>query len=401
MLHIAGGAYLEYCVEPHWSQLFGSGVRAAASLSKLSKKIILHTYISKQHDRTLKMIADAFRFEVIVKKIPKTISFSYTHGLSEPQVRPQISSIKHATAHQVIANNILCFGFMEGDAVVHGKKVVFDPQSFHDPKQFGSNGSTAERLAIVANLREASKMTGENVLHRIGRKLIAEHKAEIALIKRGPLGASLFSKAGSMVQIAPYKSEFVWAIGSGDVYASSFAHYWAERGFTAFRAAKLASMAAAVFCNSRSLPLPSNFMKTTSLETIDFSRRRTKKVYLAAPFFTMSQRWLVEEVRNCLHSFGVPVFSPYHDVGLGAASNVVPLDIKALNRSDLVLVLADGLDTGTIFEAGHARAKGIPVIAFVQNEKEGDLKMLQGTHCEIVRDFVSAMYRTAWLALER
>jgi len=401
MLDIAGGTYLEYCVEPHWSQLFGSGVRAAASLSNLSKKIILHTYTSTRCDRTLKLMADSLRFEVDTKVASDTISFHYTHGLSDPTIQPQINSIRQASSHQIVADNILRFGFMEGDAVVHGRKVVFDPQSVHAPQNFGANGSTAERLAIIANFNEASKMTGENELRRIGRKLIYGQKAEIAVIKMGPRGAALFSKNGSMDYITPYKTEFVWPIGSGDIYASAFAHYWAERSFTPSKAANLASVAAAVFCNSRSLPLPSDFMKSSSLKPLRFSRRKTRRIYLAGPFFTMAQRWLVEEVRTCLLNFGLPVFSPYHDVGLGAAFNVVPLDIEALDRTDLVFVIADGLDPGTIFEAGHARAKGIPVIVFVQNEKEGDLKMLRGTNCEIVDDFASAIYRTVWLALER
>jgi nucleoside 2-deoxyribosyltransferase len=93
------------------------------------------------------------------------------------------------------------------------------------------------------------------------------------------------------------------------------------------------------------------------------------------------------------------VFSPYHNVGHGPASKVVPADIKALDESDIVFALADGLDSGTIFEIGYARAKGKPVIVFVQRESEGDLKMLEGTDCEIVDDFASAIYRATWAAM--
>ena len=43
------------------------------------------------------------------------------------------------------------------------------------------------------------------------------------------------------------------------------------------------------------------------------------KVYLAGPFFSMGQRWLVDEARRCLGELGMDVFSPFHDIGPGAA----------------------------------------------------------------------------------
>lgn len=100
-----------------------------------------------------------------------------------------------------------------------------------------------------------------------------------------------------------------------------------------------------------------------------------------------------------LRSHGLSVFSPLHDVGYGSASEVVPADIKGIESSDVVFAILDGLDTGTVFEIGYARALGKPVIAFVQNEAEVNLKMLVGTGCEIVDDFASAIYRTAWAAI--
>ena len=77
-----------------------------------------------------------------------------------------------------------------------------------------------------------------------------------------------------------------------------------------------------------------------------------------------------------LFNQGLKVFSPLHDVGRGNADDVAPADLKGLDRSSVVLAIIDGLDPGTIFEIGYARAKGIPVIAYVENEKEEDLKMI-------------------------
>ena len=110
---------------------------------------------------------------------------------------------------------------------------------------------------------------------------------------------------------------------------------------------------------------------------------------------------MVNEVRTILHKFGAKVFSPLHDVGHGSASEVAPADIEVLNSSSAVLALIDGLDSGTLFEIGYARAKDIPVVAFVQNECDSDLKMLEGTHCTIINDLVSAIYNTIWAAIEK
>lgn len=47
------------------------------------------------------------------------------------------------------------------------------------------------------------------------------------------------------------------------------------------------------------------------------------KVYLAGPFFTLEEPWVVGQARRDLKAMGLDVFSPYHDVGLGTAEDVV------------------------------------------------------------------------------
>ena len=44
--------------------------------------------------------------------------------------------------------------------------------------------------------------------------------------------------------------------------------------------------------------------------------------------------------------------------------------------------------------------KKIPVIAYVQNESEESIKMLQGTGCIIERDLTTALYKSFWLLAE-
>jgi nucleoside 2-deoxyribosyltransferase len=122
-------------------------------------------------------------------------------------------------------------------------------------------------------------------------------------------------------------------------------------------------------------------------------------VYLAGPFFTLQDRWLIEETRDALSGFGIRVFSPLHDVGEGDAEVVAPKDLEALTESKFVLALLEGLDPGTLFEVGFARAREIPVLAYVGEVSPTHLKMISGSKCAIERDYTTALYRTAWNAL--
>ena len=98
---------------------------------------------------------------------------------------------------------------------------------------------------------------------------------------------------------------------------------------------------------------------------------------------------------------GLRVFSPLHDVGRGPAEEVVQRDLDGIEKSRVVFACVDDLDAGTVFEAGYACARGIPVIAFSESTKEEDLKMLEGSHrCLIVRDLATAIYATVWQLIE-
>lgn len=90
------------------------------------------------------------------------------------------------------------------------------------------------------------------------------------------------------------------------------------------------------------------------------------------------------------------VFSPFHDVGHGKAIDVVDKDIEGIDQSQVMLAIVDGLDSGTLFEIGYAIAKNKKVIAYVQNEDEESLKMLEGTDCIIEKDLATAIYKTYW-----
>lgn len=187
-------------------------------------------------------------------------------------------------------------------------------------------------------------------------------------------------------------------IGSGDIFSSAFCVAWALNEVAPVDAANFASAATAAYCDTGQIPDQHSVEEALStLAPLNFATQpRDYRIYLAGPFFTTGQRWMVNQARNALLSLGFHVFSPFHDVGVGRAEDVVPADVQAINDCSAVYALVDGCDAGTLFELGYARALGKPVIAFSENEPEEPLKMLQGTSCIISNNFAGSIYRLLW-----
>lgn len=406
MISIAGGTYYERCIWPEWNYMWGSGLRAAAAISNICKDVKLFTYCDYSSIDQLTSIADAFSITVLPQGSSKTIKFSYFHGLSIPIITPPLHSITKEKSLLVKDDVILRYGMLEGDAIVEGSRVIYDPQSAEQVEPFHSNGSTAKELSIVANMRECRMLTGESELPKIFNTLLSKHLYDVAVIKRGSLGTSVATKDNpSKIQTFPaYKTHTVWPIGSGDIFSAIFSYYWGIAKEDPFAAAQLASLATASFCSNQVLPISEDFgTNPVGLAAIIPKAKGVgdkNKIYLAGPFFNISQRWLIEEARNELLNQGMKVFSPLHDVGRGIGPDIAPADLAGLDDSAVVLAIVDGLDPGTIFEIGYARAKNIPVICLMNAEKEEDLKMMEGSGCLMVDDFTTAIYQTVWKFLE-
>ena len=281
---------------------------------------------------------------------------------------------------------------LEGEAILDCDTAVFDPQSAFEIPNFQDNGSQAKRLALVMNGREASIMSGLSNAEDAAERLIGTG-AEVVVIKQGARGALIKTHEGSW-QVPLYRTQQVWKIGSGDVFSATFAALWGCQGLDPVTAANLASKATSLYCDTRSLPTPTvDVLSAMARTPLTAGRGR---IYLAGPFFDLAQRWLIEEARDLLRNMGAEVFSPVHEVGPGPAEIVAPEDTLGLEGSDVVFAVLNGLDPGTLFEVGYATKIGKPVIAFAQNVKDEDLKMVIGSRCEVTDDFVSAIYRTIW-----
>lgn len=405
MIHVVGGTYIENCKFPEWNALYGSAGRAAAAISTLSDKILLSTFGSLSSRNNRESLADQFGINIENYVEAPDVTFRYFHCLSRPDIWPRHDTLDRTPLLEVNDVNILRFGAIEGRIVVNAKKAVYDPQSAFSPEPFHANNSTAESLAIVCNGYEAKLWTGESDPSRAATTLLTDHKADVVVLKMGHEGAYVYTHGQPQQFVSSYMTRFVFSIGSGDIFSAVFAHYWMEKDESPLQAATIASLATAIYCENQFLPITKEYLEDKSLHPKPFVKRPSEQraeydVYLAGPFFTMAQRWLIEEARNSLRAAGLKVFSPYHEVGNGPAEHVAPLDIAALKKSALVLATIDGLDAGTLYEIGYAASEGIPVVAFSEQVSSEDLKMIVGNGAEIQGDFTTAIYRAAWEALK-
>lgn len=402
-MHIVGGIYHERSIFPAGDVIYGSGGRAASALLEINNKIQLSSFIGKNKEEDISYHADhVWKIKLNKYFVPEVVSFTYYHGLSNPIIRPARLPYVDAPVITVIADVILQFGMLEGKAIVHGKRVVYDPQNPETPELFDINGSTADELAYVLNRGEALKLTHTSNINDAAAVLLQDTGANVVVIKAGADGAFIFT-SNSTFHVCAYATDYVWPIGSGDIFAAVFAHFWAEEKLSPEIAAEYASKGAALYCGTKNIPLSKTNLFDNPFVFPKLEKRKNPadaNIYLAGPFFTMGQLWLVEEARSALSHAGFKVFSPYHDVGLGSADEVVSADIEGIENADVLFALCDGLDAGTLFEVGYAVKKGIPVVAFAEQTSDEAMKMLHGTHCKVFKDFTSAIYHTQWEALK-
>lgn len=396
LLAVAGGTYGERCAFPRYSEIYGSGLRAASALAASGANIQFHTVADPAFAKNVEMKGATHGFASAITPATQAIWFSYLHPLSGGRLAPRPRD--ELPALVVTGDHVLQFGMVDARVTVTGKRVVYDPQSPIRPQPFHAQASRAEELAIVLNRVEASTLTGCSEPNRAGREILAREKAVAVVIKDGPRGA-LVIEAACETWIPPFATDRSFLIGSGDIFSAFFAQEWAIGNVAPAPAAERASIATAAWCSTGVLPLELDAGKLGAVAKRDLQKAPRPKIYLAGPFFNAAQLWWVGHVRDVLFDLGLEVFSPYHDVGFVGAGNtdVALQDLKALDSCDVVLALLDGFDPGTLFEVGFARSKGIPVIGL---QTEGTVRihetMLSGTGCALYDDFGSAAYRAYW-----
>lgn len=397
---IIGGSYKEVCDlyddKPH---LKGSGIRSLEVFLELGWNGMLSFYSCIGKNRR---IVESLYHREHVKLIltdSMDVTFNYDHPFRMTSVYPRPDVIfVNKKKIEAVDDNVLVFGMIDADFKVKAKKAVFDPQTTVMIPSFRGNGSEAEELILVLNASEARALAGCAEVKGQRDVIFEKEKCQALVIKQGAKGAMLFrSKDDDGVRIPVYMTPKVNSIGSGDVFTATFAYMWFN-GASLEEAAMTASKAVACFVAPHQVNGLKDALTNFNYPALEF--KREGQVYLAGPFFSYSQRWLIGQFYRALLGEDIKVFSPLHDVGIGNAAEVTEPDIKGLNASDVVLAVVDGLDSGTLFEIGYAVSRGKKVVAYVQNESEKSLQMLEGTHCDIETDFTTAIYKTSWYAAQ-
>ncbi|RIA22247.1 nucleoside 2-deoxyribosyltransferase [Ectopseudomonas oleovorans] len=402
MITIVGGVYRERCMRPGWDDIYGSAGRAATAIARFGGDVELHACVDSGTQLVVDARAAAEGFKFHGSPTEAGVTFEYIHGLANPDIRRGT----HARSTlSVGGEKVLRFGMIDGTAVVNADFAVFDPQNADGPESFSANGSTAKHLALVLNRHEANLLlsaSSELPPNEIAAALAKQENAEVVVIKMGPLGALVYDN-GKISTVPAYRTERVWKIGSGDTFAAHFALGWLDNGLSAHDAASIASIATAFYCESQGFPdrtLLDAFKPKALQPSQRYRDGHIPKVYLAGPFFTLAELWMVGQARRDLKAMGLDVFSPYHDVGLGTAEDVVEKDLEGVRNCDVLFAIGDGLDSGTIFEVGYARALNKPVVFYAENESEQNQKMMEGSDCCLTDDYVSAVYQMVWAAVE-
>ncbi|MBT2474873.1 nucleoside 2-deoxyribosyltransferase [Microbacterium sp. ISL-103] len=382
---VVGGSYLETVLYPTFSStLIGSGVRAASTLGTDATHLVTIATPSEA-----KMVSPqlAATTKLQLTERGDSVDFRYLDLALPPQVVGLPASMQGTVECDFPDDDVLAFGLAElpEGYPVTARRVVVDPQSPGSASARFLEQIDAEQIAVCANRKEARLITGLDDPMDAARALLDRPCVKAVVVKCGALGY-VVADASAVTWVHATPSLLVRALGSGDVFSAVFAREW----FAGVCAADAASTASAAVASSATGPGTSPPRANLPLHP-----GYAPKVYLAGPFFTLAERWLVERVRSILAGIGARVFSPIHDVGPGDIE-VAQKDLDGLDSCDVVLALLDGFDPGTIYETGWAARESIPIVGFASEQHSKETKMLVGMGAEVHSDLTTALYRAVW-----
>lgn len=395
---VVGGTYWERVAFPEDRRLRGSGLRAAMALRRMGVRLV--SAVEEGGREKAEFAAGSFGLDVEWVKRTSPVGFSYFVPLAAPLIDGREARLVDAPG-EVADDLVLVFGMLEapiGSVPVSADVLVVDPQRPRDATRLDLSNLKHGRLAVVANAAETRALSGhaDGDLADAAEDLRGMHDAEVVVVKNGARGA-LVVTADGRAAVGPHPTGSVWPLGSGDVFAAAFAHAWGRRNADPVEAARAASAAVSLWCADRYAESALDDKPTAAVGELE-PVGEDPRVYLAGPFFDLGQRWLVELVRDAAVGLGADVFSPLHDVGPGG-EEVAAEDIRGLRGCGSLLVLLDGADPGTMFEAGYATRMGLPVVGYADRSYDESVKMPRGTGAEIHDDLSTAVYRAIWAAM--
>jgi len=394
MINVIGGTYREIDYDDVSMEIFGSGFRAAKFLLENKSKV---NFVTSGNGETNQFIMDnqkvypQLKFKCHTHK--ELIAFQYSFALDEPLIFPSPLKISKTKDWKFNGDCIIAFGMLESNFRVNAKRIVYDPQTSINPRKFSEIGET-EELVYIINQNEAHSIASSENLEDIKSCFFEEEKASAFIVKNGPYGATLYTETEEY-SIPCYITENVHKIGSGDIFTASFGYYWMVKKYSLKESALLASKSTAYYCDKK---VYIDCSKDSEFKYKEYKPNNLseKQVYLASPFFALSELILVDKIRNALLSFGVKVFSPFHDIGFGEAISVAKKDLDGINNSDIVFMVLDNLDSGTLIESGFSMANDKTIIGYHRTCDENDLLMLEPSNFNSYNNLTTALYHTIW-----
>lgn len=112
--------------------------------------------------------------------------------------------------------------------------------------------------------------------------------------------------------------------------------------------------------------------------------------YVAGPFFNPEQVAMIELLKETLLQCDCTVFSPKDECmfvqGETTPKQILDMNVGALDLVDFIVVCTDWRDMGTLFEAGYAYAKKLPIIyAWFTGTKEMKFNLMLGASGSVAR----------------
>jgi len=394
MINVIGGTYREINHDDISMEIFGSGFRCAKYLIENKNEVNFITSGNNETNKFLKenqKVYPNFKFECYT--YDELITFQYSFALDEPSIFPNLLNISKTEKWKTKGDDVIAFGMLESDYEIECKRAVYDPQTSIKPRKFSEIGR-AEELIYIINRNEAYSISSSKDIEDIKTYFFENENVKAFIIKNGPYGATLYTKSEE-TNIPCYLTENVHKIGSGDIFTASFGYYWLSKNLSLKEAALLASKSTAIYCDKKA------YIDYTSNSKFEYKEFKTsnlseKQVYLASPFFALSELILVDKIRDALLSFGVKVFSPFHDIGLGEAISIAKKDIEGIKNSDILFAVLDNLDSGTLVESGFSMAHNKKIIGYHRTCNENHLLMLKPGNFTTYSNLTTAIYQTIW-----
>nr|AGU11098.1 Nucleoside 2-deoxyribosyltransferase [uncultured organism] len=394
MIKVIGGTYREIDYDDISIEIFGSGFRAVKFLLENNCHVDFSTVGNNDTLTFLKenqKVYKNFTFECL--EYDEIITFKYSFPLDQPTIFPSLLNIQKSDKISANSENIIAFGMLESEFVISGNKVVYDPQTSIKPNKYSEFGKARE-LVYIVNMNEASSIASSNDIEVIKNYFFSEEHVKAFIVKNGPYGATLYLE-NKQVKIPSYITNNVNKIGSGDIFTASFGYYWMIKGLSLESSALLASKSTAIYCDKKV------YSDATMLDKFEYQEFYShdiseKQIYLASPFFAISELILIDKIRSAFLSFGIKVFSPFHDIGLGEDVTIANKDLEGLENSDLIFCVLDNFDSGTLIESGYALAKGKKIIGYHRTCDDNKLLMLKAADINYYQHLTTAIYQTIW-----